>query len=137
MRELRTIYQIVQSEILQCETQFYMKDSIMQQPIIISFSKNSNAVENNASTLCLNIDHAETVQPFIDKRYSGSIKVLIDGETYEVAAIDTYYIKFLKFHILCDHHFGSNIPESNSEQFKGSVLFALGSDISEIGRAHV
>lgn len=132
MREIRTIYQIIQNEILQSETQFYVKDVITCQPIIISFSKDMNTVENNVSTLRLNINHVETIRPFMDKRHGGSIKALIDGETYEVGAIDSYYIKFLKFHVQCDQYFGSNIPESNSEQFKGSALFALGSDISGI-----
>jgi len=138
MRDFQSIYDIVELEIQQCLTQFFIRDKILYQPIIIAFNKTINPPEIKLSSLYTKIpkisDNNEIIRPFLDKRYGNSIKIQIEGEKYEINAIDSYYIKFLKFHVMCDELFKldkpSNIEETN--KYYGTQIFALGSDISGI-----
>jgi hypothetical protein len=131
MRELHTVYRIIETEILRCPTQFYVKDRGTYQPIIISFQKDDPKTWGESSIYLLT-DTGEKIRPFYDKRYGGSVKIDSDDQKYEIGAIDTYYIKFLMFHVLCDQMFGSSIPTSDSKIYKGTQIFALGSDVSGI-----
>ena len=141
MRDLFKIYQIVESEILRCPTQYYVKDRMTYQPIIISFSKGPELTDGRygvtgiteSSTLLVNNESDQTIRPFYEDRYGGSVKIALDDQIYEVRSIDSYYIKFLKYHILCDQYFMS-IPTSEleSEKYRGSNIFSLASDVSGI-----
>lgn len=141
MRDLFKIYQIVESEILRCPTQYYVKDKMTYQPIIISFSKGLELTDGKSgvtgitesSTLLVNNDSDQIIRPFYEERYGGSVKIALDDQIYEVKSIDSYYIKFLKYHILCDQNFMS-IPTSEleSEKYKGNSVFPLASDVSGI-----
>ena len=145
MRDLRSILDIVEIEITRCSTQYYVKDKQTYQPIIIKFdvldhTENMENMENmendqqNGSRLSVLISDSERVRPFLDSRYGGSIKIEINGERLEVSAIDSYYMKFLMFHVMCEGMFGQNIPSTIEESGKylGTALYALGSDVSGI-----
>jgi hypothetical protein len=90
MREFKTIYDIVEREILRCPTQYYVKDKETYQPIIIAFDKGLGVPEGESS-LYISISVTGRVKPFYDKRYDGSIKIEVDSEKYEIGG-DRYLL---------------------------------------------
>lgn len=130
MRELREIYQIVQDEILRSSSQFYIKDKINDQPILISFKKNPKSPKEQSSLYT--IIEGSNIIPFYDRRYNGTIKIIYNDQKYEIRAIDSYYMNFLIYHATYDRLFDM-IPSISSKLYNDkSMIYTLGSEVSSV-----